>query len=189
MSNSYLSVADYFVVQFIACGTLSAIITAKIASKKHNVISSRAWVQGAVQCENSGFVLITLEAVSDADDNSNEYDSKAFMEDDHAAASMTKAVAMTLSGSRVAVVGSGNNVVSTMEGDLFGNGRGGVFVEDVAITKNTKTQFVQAVKDFANELKTGRSALDVKLESMLNSVSPETIFDNYFAKIILLYPI
>lgn len=164
-------------------GSTTATVTVNTQTKKHNVVSAHTWVQGSLECSAGGNVLVTLEALSDSEGADNSYDTEVFLQDPRAANTMTKSIEMILSGSRVAAVGNkGGHVYTTMEGNMFGHGRGGVFVDDVEINQGTKTQFVSAVTDFANALKTGLSSLDSAVNKRLTRTAPETMFENYLAR-------
>lgn len=164
-------------------GSTMATVTVDTQTKKHSVVSAHAWVQGSLECSAGGNVLVTLEALSNTEGAGNSYDTEVFLQDPRAAITMTKSIEMILSGSRVAAVGNnGGKVYTTMEGNMFGHGRGGVFVDDVEINQATKTQFVSAVTDFANALKTGLSSLDSAVNKRLTRTAPEKVFENYLAR-------
>lgn len=166
-------------------GSLRAAVSVEAGGRDVRVLGVRGTVQAVFACA-SGFIGVSLSTVADPDTTvSNRFLLRLFAEDRRAAIAQIKAIGMDVRGRRYGYVrrDGGSVVMTPVETDMFAYGRGGAFVDDVAVTDASLPDFQAAVAKVGTLLAGKYPAVNAVFAAMCAADASAAVFRRYMAQV------
>ena len=166
-------------------GSLRATVAVDAAAREARVLGVRGTVQAVFACA-SGFIGVSLSTVADPDTPvADRVLLRLVAEDRRAAIAQIKAIGMDVRGRRTGFVrrDGGSVVMTPVETDLFAYGRGGAFVDDVALTDAALADFQAAVAKVGALLRGRYAAVNAVVAAMCDSEAAAATFRRYLAQV------
>ena len=166
-------------------GSLRAAVSVEAGGRDVRVLGVRGTVQAVFACA-SGFIGVSLSTVADPDTTvSNRFLLRLFAEDSRAAIAQIKAIGMDVRGRRYGYMrrDGGSVVMTPVETDMFAYGRGGAFVDDVAVTDDALADFQAAVAKVGALLAGKYPAVNTVFAAMCDAAASAAVFRRYMAQV------